>query len=314
MSNISSINPNNSSGPYPVVLLFGPTGVGKTELLLSSFTRGYEVISADSMQVYRGLDIGTAKPGPEERLLIPHHLIDIREPFEQFHVGDFVHLADKLISDIISRGHIPVISGGTAYYFKHFLFGLPETGTPKPGVRDLLQRQLQEHGLRHMYCLLESCDPASAEKVSSSDAYRILRALEVFHSTGKPLSSCRVPDTVRSQIAPVVIGLNRSREELAERIRCRVKLMMNRGLYDEVRSLIRKGADCCWPGMRGIGYREFFELRETGELSLSCAADLIALRSIQYARQQLTFFRSLPGVKWFHPDQASEVRSAVPAP
>lgn len=297
-----------------MVLLFGPTGVGKTELLLSSFSCGYEVISADSMQVYRGLDIGTAKPGPEERRRIPHHLIDILEPYEQFNVGDFVRLADKLTAEIASRGHIPVISGGTAYYFKHFLFGLPGTGSPKPGVRKMLQRQLKERGLQHMYSLLEAGDPDTAQNVSPNDAYRILRALEVLHSSGTPLSRCRIPDTVRSHIDPVIIGLTRSRDELARRISSRAALMMQRGLYHEVRCLMRRGAAPDWPGMRGIGYREFFMLRETGELSLSSAEDLIARNSRKYARQQLTFFRSLPGVKWYHPDEASAVRSAVPAP
>ncbi len=302
MLNISTSSPSKNP-PYPVILLFGPTGVGKTDLLSRECSRGYEVISADSMQVYRGLDIGTAKP--EQNLLdtIKHHLIDIRDPHEQFHVGDFVPLADELIGSINRRGRIPVVSGGTAFYFKHLLYGLPETPPADPQVREQVQKELDAYGLEELYRRLEHVDPRSACSISSRDAYRVIRALEVFYTSGHPLSSFRMPRQVRSFIAPVVIGLYREREELSARIEGRVDMMMQQGLYDEVRSLIARGAQAHWPGMKGIGYREFFIYQSLGEYSLPGIARLITANSRTYAKQQMTFFRSLPHVQWVHPDE-----------
>ncbi len=313
MSTISSINQSRRESSLPVILLFGPTGVGKTELLLRQFSKGFEVISADSMQVYRGLDIGTAKPEARELSCIPHHLIDIRNPSEQFHVGDFVYLADALVNEILSRGNVPVISGGTAFYFKHFLYGLPPAPKADPRVRWDLQKQLETMGLAVLYNRLKETDPAAARSIAPGDAYRILRALEVFYTSGKPLSAYPVPDKVRSHLNPAVIGLTRNRDELYRRIDLRVRTMMQKGLYAEVCSLMRNGARPDWPGMKGIGYREFFLMRESGELSIGLAEKLIARNSRQYAKQQLTFFRSLPGVRWEHPDQFPPPASLVPA-
>lgn len=302
MLNISTSTPSNSP-PYPVILLFGPTGVGKTELILRECSRDYEVISADSMQVYRGLDIGTAKPDQDMLDQITHHLIDIREPHEQFHVGDFVHLADALIASINRRGRIPVVSGGTAYYFKHLLYGLPETPPADQRVRSRLQQHCERHGPEKLYQQLGEVDPQGASSISPNDAYRIIRALEVYHSTGRPLSSYRMPRTIRPLLDPVVIGLTRPREVLYQRIEMRVQHMIAQGLYEEIRGLIKGGARPEWPGMKGIGYREFFSYRETGEYSLAAAASLIALHSRNYAKQQMTFFKSLPGVHWTAPEQ-----------
>lgn len=299
------------SSLYPVLLIFGPTAVGKTQLINSYFHTGYEIVNADSMQVYTGLDIGTAKPSQRELSIVPHHLINVQKPDKQFTVGDFVLSADALIADITARANVPLISGGTAYYFKHFLFGLP--GTPKgdPHIRKRLENSMAEKGLEAMHRRLAQVDPESAEKISGQDAYRIIRALEVFEVSGFPLSSYKVPQTLRSHIDPLIIGLYREKSELESRIEQRVEIMMKQGLTEEIKRLISLGAHEEWPGMKGIGYREFFWWRKRGEASLRTIQNLIIKNSCRYAKQQMTFFKSLPGVQWFHPDQADLIYQAV---
>ncbi|MCF7944053.1 MAG: tRNA (adenosine(37)-N6)-dimethylallyltransferase MiaA [Spirochaetia bacterium] len=299
------------SSLYPVLLIFGPTAVGKTQLINSFFHTGYEIINADSMQVYTGLDIGTAKPSQRELSIVPHHLINVQNPDKQFTVGDFVISADALIADIAARGNIPLISGGTAYYFKHFLFGLP--GTPKgdSSIRKRLENSMFEAGVKAMHERLALVDPESAKKISKQDAYRIIRALEVFEASGFPLSSYKVPQTLRSHIDPLIIGLYREKNELERRIEQRVEIMMNQGLADEIKHLISHGAQEDWPGMKGIGYREFFLWRKRGEASLRTIRNLIIKNSCRYAKQQMTFFKSLPEVQWYHPDQTELINQAV---
>lgn len=303
MWNTSSKNPINASWPVKVILLFGPTGVGKTEVLTRLFSRGCEVISADAFQVYRGLDIGTAKPSAGERTLLPHHLIDIKEPDEQFTVGEFVRLADEKTREIASRGRTPVLSGGTAYYFKHYLFGLPSAPPSSQAVRKQLRQEMRTQGSEALYRRLKEVDPQAAGSISPQDSYRIQRALEVYETSGKPLSSFSVPETVRAHLDPVIIGLYRDQQELHARIERRADQMMSTGLYGEVRKLMRSGAKANWPAMKGIGYREFFLFQDSGEYSLHSAARLIAGNTKKYAKQQMTFFRSLPDVQWVRPEE-----------
>jgi len=289
-------------GGLPLLLLFGPTGVGKTELILRLFPGRGEVISADSMQVYRGLDIGTAKPSPEVRSLVPHHLIDILDPRQQYTAGEFVHRAEELIPQIELRGRIVVISGGTAYYFRNFLYGLPETPVASPEVRKRLLDRLEAEGLSSLYAELNRLDPVAGERISARDTYRILRALEVFYSTGRPLSSFPVPKNPRLNRTYRLIGLMRDREELYRRIDARVEEMFRQGLPEEVARLVAYGYREQDPGMRGIGYREFFKLGRLGCLTLSQVKEQIQKDSRRYAKRQITFFKSLPGVQWKHPD------------
>lgn len=298
---------SSTSGRTRVVVLFGPTAVGKTELLLRLFSRGYEVVSADSLQVYRGLDIGTAKPSPGERSKLPHHCIDIREPHEQFTVGDFVHLADSLCEEITARGRIPVVSGGTAYYLKHFLYGLPQTPPVDEQVRNALQEELAARGAEALYKELQIRDPKTASRTAMADTYRITRALEVCRSTGRTLSSFRMPESVRDHLDPVVIGLKREPDELRRRISQRVEAMMRQGLVQEVQHLMRQGAASSWPAMKGIGYREFFLLKYSGECSLKDITRQIDVHTARYAKQQMTFFRSLDETVWVHPDDDCKI-------
>jgi tRNA dimethylallyltransferase len=306
--------------PVPVLVLFGPTASGKTNVLLRLFGSDglfpgkAEVVSADSMQVYRGMDIGTAKPSAQERDQLPHHLIDIRNPDEQFNAGDFVRLAGETALDIARRGAFPVISGGTGFYLKNFILGLPEAPPSDAGIRAALKSELREKGSAALMEELARFDPVSAEKIHLNDEYRLLRALEVLRTSGRPLSSFGVSGAqaadaaeteFRSRCRFLITGLFRPREELYRRINDRCAAMFSQGLYDEVRRLYDKGYTPRDPGLRAIGYREFFVQDESSEpdgyrLSQDIAGvqALIAQNSRRYAKRQMTFFASLPGAQW----------------
>ena len=216
--------------------------------------------------------------------------------------GQFVHRADRAVDEIRLQGRIPVVSGGTAFYFKHFLYGLPESPKSSASVRREINELVQENGLGWAHEELAKVDPVSAQKIHQNDTYRVTRALEVFRSTGYPLSSFSVPTVPREGIHPLIIGLERDREELAMRIRQRVHLMMEQGLMDEISRLLEMGATVRWPGMQGIGYREYFTLQDSGGFSVEAFMELIVRNSIRYAKRQMTFFRSIDGVSWIHPD------------
>ena len=289
-----------------VLVLFGPTASGKTSILLKLFGKEsdlkVEVVSADSMQVYRGMDIGTAKPSIEERSILPHHLIDIRDPSQQFNAGDFVRLADDACLQIAARGKLPVVSGGTGFYLKNFIMGLSEAPPCSDEVRSNLKRELEEKGAAFLMEELAAGDPVSANRIHINDEYRLLRALEVLRFCGKPLSSFEMNAVKkRERFRFVVIGLSRPRDELYSRINLRCAKMFSKGLPEEVLRLYKAGYTPNDPGLRAIGYREFF-VEEDGKWRLSNDIDgvqsLAAQNSRRYAKRQITFFSSLPGVKW----------------
>lgn len=309
--------------PIPVLVLFGPTASGKTDILLELFNSSVpkiEVISADSMQVYRGMDIGTAKPSAEERAALPHHLIDIRDPSEQFNAGDFVRLADEACAEIAGRGKLPVVSGGTGFYLKNFILGLSDAPPGDPEIRAALKRELQEKGALTLMEELAKGDPVSAERININDEYRLLRALEVLRSCGKPLSSFKVPalgtEPSKRPYNFTIIGLSRPREELYRRINERCAQMFQQGLADEVRFLYDKGYTPNDPGLRAIGYREFFVKNvETSEWQLSQDIEgvqaLVAQNSRRYAKRQITFFAGIPNVQWIELGNSGSVIFAV---
>jgi tRNA dimethylallyltransferase len=298
---------NNS--PVPVLILFGPTASGKTNILLELFNYSSrlqaEVVSADSMQVYRGMDIGTAKPSKNERARLPHHLIDIREPYQQFNAGDFVRLADEACQQITKRGKLPVISGGTGFYLKNFIMGLSEAPPSDKETRAALKQELREKGIAALMEELAAGDPVSARRIHINDEYRILRALEVLRFSGRPLSSFEAsPARNSSRFRFLIVGISRSREELYRRINMRCAEMFRQGLADEVLTLYEAGFTPNDPGLRAIGYREFFieEADNPGQWCLSQDINgvqtLVAQNSRRYAKRQITFFACLPGVKW----------------
>ena len=294
-----------------IILLFGPTAVGKTEIISRLFKEKFEILNADSMQVYRSLNVGTAKPASELLDKIPHHLIDIRSPREQFHAGDFVRLADKLVSEIAARGNIPVICGGTAFYFKNYLFGLPQIPEIEKGIREKVQTDLKKMGIAALYRELEEVDPVRAQKVHPNDKYRILRALEVNRGSGKPQSGFKSCESLRPGIDPLILGLGRDRTELYGRIDQRVDEMFDAGLDNEIKRCFEQGLKETDPGMRGIGYREFFLMKQTGEFTHTDIRDMIKMNSRRYAKRQMTFFKALPDVKWFHPEDIDLIRDEI---
>jgi tRNA dimethylallyltransferase len=278
-------------------------------------TTSAEVVSADSMQVYRGMDIGTAKPSAQERERLPHQLIDILNLAQQFNAGDFVRLANEACEDIASRGKLPVVSGGTGFYLKNFIMGLSGAPPSNAEIRAALKKELQEKGAAALMAELAAADPVSAGRIHINDEYRLLRALEVWRSCGQPLSSFEVNAHIcagakarahlRNLSRFVIIGLSRPREELYRRINLRCAQMFRQGLAEEVRSLFEAGYTPNDPGLRAIGYREFFveaagEETEKWRLSqdIEGVQALVAQNSRRYAKRQIVFFAGIPGVKW----------------
>ena len=290
------------------MVLFGPTAVGKTALTEELFSKGFEIINADSVQVYRFLDIASAKPEKELVEKIPHHLVDIRFPWEQYNSGDFCKDAERLIKEINERGNIPLITGGTAYYFKQLLYGPSSTPESNPKTREEIQRTIDDIGLDKAYEMLMSLDMEAAKKIDKNDRYRISRALEVIKDTGRPLSSFPVSDTLREDIDFVIIGLKREKKELEERIRKRVDIMFDSGAVREMKTLLSMGANLSWPGMQGIGYREWFNAMESGEVNISIIKDMIIRSSIKYAKRQMTFFSSFSDTLWFSPNDIEKIK------
>ncbi|MBR2281505.1 MAG: tRNA (adenosine(37)-N6)-dimethylallyltransferase MiaA [Spirochaetales bacterium] len=306
------------------VFLFGPTAVGKTRLLFDFFSEGCEVVNADSVQVYRHLDIGSAKADGSVLERVPHHLIDILDPWETYNVADFIRLADAACEDIWARGRIPVISGGTAFYFKHFMFGLSEAPQSDPETRRTVELFIRDQGLQKAHDYLRIVDPVSAERINPNDSYRISRAIEVYRVSGKPLSSFALPTTPRNDMTILSIGLTRGRDELKGRIRMRVDQMFDQGLVAEIRSLLSMGANPEWQSMQGIGYREFMNHVYTGDAEssirrldamdgdeLSVIRDEITMNSVHYAKRQMTFFRSFADVHWIEPDDIGGMESLL---
>lgn len=286
----------------PVIVIFAPTASGKTALTGDLFARPggpfcltpfmlqgkAEVISADSMAVYKEMDIGTAKPDAAFCREIPHHLINLVDFKTQFSVADFITEGDKACQDIWNRGKIPVIAGGTGFYIRSFLLGLPETPESDPELRNSLKERCAKEGKEVLYKELLEKDPESAKKIHPNDEYRILRALEVFYLTGKPRSSYVLSENFREGYDFYPVILEPPREMLFERIKQRVDLMFEAGLVNEVKALKARGACKEDPGMQAIGYREFFMSHDEEEIK-----KMIVHNSCKYAKKQYTYIRDL---------------------
>lgn len=312
----------------PVLVVFGPTASGKTALAGSLFAldsrntggggqmdrfKGLaEIISADSMQVYRGMDIGTAKPDAAFLAKLPHHLINLCDPREQFCAGDFVRLADIACAEINSRGKLPVLLGGTAFYIRNFLYGLPETPESDPAIRSQLRDRAVREGLPALWAELQGVDPVSAAHIHIHDEYRIVRALEVYAVTGRPRSSFSLPAAYRAGYRFLVISLERPRDELYRRIDARVDEMFSAGLPDEFRRLLDSGCTASDPGMQAIGYREFFMTDPLfSDLPAVCAQ--IQHDTRKYAKRQDTFIRAIPDVVHLPADDFPAIYSTISA-
>jgi tRNA dimethylallyltransferase len=308
---------STGSSTSVVVVLVGPTASGKTALLDELFgsyasrkSRGLpeaEVVSADSMQAYRGMDIGTAKPDAGLRSRLPHRLIDILDPREQYTAGDFVRLADEACAAIAAAGKLPIVSGGTGFYARNFICGLPAAPAADPALRARVASDLASRGEAELRAELERADPASASRIHRNDLYRLTRAVEIVRATGRPLADFAAGTSPREGRRFLVVGVERGRAELAARIDARVDEMIGAGLSDEVASLASSGLGPGDPGMKAIGYREFFDPESGGgpggaAAELGAVAAAIKADTRSYAKRQMTFSRALPGIRWIAPD------------
>jgi tRNA dimethylallyltransferase len=296
----------------PVVLVAGPTGVGKTAFAVELARKlGSEIVNADSMQVYRHMDIGTAKPTPEERSAVAHHLLDVVDPDEPFDAGDYLERARPVIRTLHEAGKVPLVVGGTGLYLKVLTRGICAGAPGDPQVRSRLIEEEQTLGLPALHERLLEVDPALGARLHPNDRQRILRALEVFHHSGKPLSHWQQQH--RFEDAPyrtVKIFLNREREELYARIDARVETMMAQGFLDEVRKLLALGYGPELKPMQSLGYRQLARhLR--GELSLDEALAEIRRDTRRYAKRQLTWFRADPEFRWFAAGDREELAARI---
>ncbi len=299
------------------ILITGPTATGKSEIaLLLAEQLGGEIISADSMQVYRGLDIGTAKPSPADRVRVPHHLIDICDLTESFDAAQFARLAHHAAAEIQSRRRVPVLCGGTGLYIKAFLEGLSEA----PSADAKLRAELEAVPLEELLAELRERDPAAYEKIDRQNPRRVIRAVEVIRLTGKLFSKQRTDWNVLPASSPEGLKLEvparcrnhvfcftRSSGDLRIRINARVDAMFARGLVDETRELLKHGLAENKTAMQAIGYRQVVEhLR--GERSLAETIERVKIRTRQFAKRQLTWFRAQKNLEWFElkPDDSLE--------
>ncbi len=284
----------------PIICVVGPTASGKTKLAvqLAKLYNG-EVVSCDSMQIYRHMDIGTAKPTQEEMDGVVHHMIDIVEPGEDFSVGKYVQMADGCVQDILSRGKTAVIAGGTGLYVDSLITGRVFAPTPSTGKRAQLEAQMRLEGGAVMLDRLRAVDPDAAARLHPADEKRIIRALEVYQETGKTITQHNLEtQSLPPRYQPCWIGLDyMDRAVLYGRIDLRVELMLQAGLLDEIRSLLARGISPQTTAMQAIGYKEFFSALD-GSCSLQEAAALVQQRSRNYAKRQLTWFRRNPDIRW----------------
>jgi tRNA dimethylallyltransferase len=295
-----------------LVIILGPTGVGKsrTSIRLAHLFQG-EVINCDSMQVYRGFDIGTDKISPGDREDVPHHLLDVMDPETQFTAADFVHAALDAAAGIWDRGCLPIIAGGTGLYLQALIDGLFPEGQTNPKIRRQLEQEAHTNGLEPLWERLAQVDPSYADKIGPRDRIRIIRALEVYQASGRPFSSHF--SQTRSFVADfnlIRIGLNLDRQDLYACINRRVELMFAAGLIDEVRSLLSAGVGEDTPPFRALGYKQVIRhLRQ--EISQEEAIELTQQDTRHYAKRQMTWFRKMEGIRWFSPEELPDIEEYI---
>lgn len=296
-----------------IICIAGPTASGKTALAaaLAKELNG-EVVSCDSMQVYKRMDIGTAKPTLEEMQGIPHHMIDVAEPWEDFSVSRYCEMAAPIVDDIISRGKTAVIAGGTGLYMDALIRGNAFAPFPATGVRERLEAQADAEGMEAMLSRLRAVDPDAAQRLHLSDRKRILRALEVYLETGETITEHnRKTQAVPPRYSPIWLGLDFARRgELYRRIDLRVGLMLEQGLVEEIRGLLADDIPERATAMQAIGYKEFVDALD-GRCTIEEAADQVRQSSRRYAKRQLTWFRRNKAIHWLIRDTGDTGREIL---
>jgi tRNA dimethylallyltransferase len=300
----------------PVVVVTGPTATGKTPLAIDLALRfDGEIVNADSMQVFRYMDIGTAKPGPEERARVPHHLLDVVTPEVPYSAGRYAEEARAAASQIRSRGRTVVLAGGTGLYIRAFLEGLIETGRADPELRERLEREHEEAVAagepERLYRQLAASDPQAAARIHPNDVRRIVRALEIAARTGRPTSAVRGDHAFRDRPYRVLhLALDLDRETLAERIDARCAAMIEAGLLQEVRDLQDRGYGPELRPMQAIGYRHMLPVA-AGSDTLANALEAMRRDTRRFARRQRTWLRAVPEAIWVDPRAPSEIHKRV---
>ncbi len=287
-----------------IIAVAGPTASGKTALAVEiAKAVGGEIVSCDSMQIYKDLSIGTAKPDADEMQGIPHHMLDFVEPKRRYSVADFVEDARACIDDILKRGKVPVIAGGTGLYMDSVLNNTSFADFDSdPNFREEMQKLAETEGNDAVHKLLQKADPEAAEKIHPNNVRRVIRALEVCKVTGKTFTQVNLESLRDAVYDALIIGIDRDREKLYERINLRVDIMLEKGLLEEVKGLWEKGIGTDTTAMQAIGYKELIEYLD-GRCSYDEAIEKIKMESRRYAKRQLTWFRRNPDIVWFDADE-----------
>jgi tRNA dimethylallyltransferase len=283
------------------VVILGTTASGKNRLAIKVAEQlGAEIVSMDSMKVFRGMDIGTAKPSAEDQVRVRHHLLDVVDPWEAFSVKRFVDLADAAVDDIHARGKLAIVVGGTMLYFKAFYEGLFEGPSGDPEIRAKIRARAESEGLPALYAELKQVDPITAERVHANDLRRIERALEVYYQSGQPISTLQQEwgqQIRRSDWRWLLVGVRRENENNSRRINMRVKEMVDAGLVEEARRLFDDPHGVGDQASQAVGYQELFEYFR-GECPLEYAIEQVKIHSRRLAKHQRTWMRRLDGVHW----------------
>jgi len=292
-----------------LLILLGPTGVGKTDISikLAQKTPDIEIISADSMQIYKYMDIGTAKPDKDILNAMKHHMIDIVDPSDNFDVTQYSKLAVNIILDVFKRGKMPILAGGSGLYISSIINPLFAGPAKDIEYREILEEEAKIHGKEYLYDKLSKIDPISASKIKPNDLRRIIRALEVFKSTGKTISYLQKKASAKkTKFKYHVIGLKRNRENLYQRINLRVDKMIKDGFIEEVKMLRDKGYKENLNSMQGLGYKQI-NMHLNGVYSMEEAIDLIKIETRHYAKRQMTWFKNkIENIQWTDLDENSE--------
>lgn len=296
-----------------IICIAGPTASGKTALAVALAKElDGEVVSCDSMQIYKGMDIGTAKPTAEEMQGIPHHMLDVVCPAEDFSVSRYCEMADPILQDILARGKTAIIAGGTGLYMDALIRGNPFAPYPSTGVREKLEQKADEIGMESMLEQLRAIDPDSAARLHIADRKRIIRALEVYYETGETITTHNLKtQAIPPKYNPVWFALeDEDRADLYARIDRRVDIMLEMGLMEEIRTLLLSGIPEKCTAMQAIGYKEFVDAVH-GRCSIEVAADLVKQASRHYAKRQLTWFRRSPNIHWLRRTKGQQTHEIV---
>jgi tRNA dimethylallyltransferase len=291
-----------------IIVICGPTALGKTSLAinLARMFNG-EIIGADSMQIYRYMDIGTAKPTKDEQSRVPHHMIDLVDPDEHFHAGQFAEMGHKNIMNLHARGVVPFVVGGTGFYIKALVSGLFEAGPSDIHMRSRLREQARICGADSLYERLRRYDPDTAQRIHPRDTYRIIRALEIYELTGRSMAALQREHGFKDKRFEVLkIGLHINREALYERINHRADVMMASGFADEVRRLLDMGYRDDLKSMRSIGYRHLVDFIK-GRCPWDETVRILKRDTRRYAKRQLTWFKADPAIVWKEPGQMEDL-------